>query len=86
MVWSKFIVERIKPIKDPLKEKVQTLEKSYKMESRQIKTLIEEILKALKRIDNKFEKLEEKLNKIKHGKYKNITKYSYKYMKRPKIL
>ena len=34
------------------------------MESKKIKILMEEILKAVKRIDNKLEKIEEKINKL----------------------
>ena len=66
--WSNFIIERIKPIKKSIYwiEKVQALEKSYKMKSRKMETLIEEILKAVKRTDNKLEKIKEKLNKIDH--------------------
>ena len=34
------------------------------MESRKIEILMEEILKAVKRTDNKLEKIEEKMNKL----------------------
>ena len=34
------------------------------MESRKIEILMEEILKAVKRTDNKLEKIEEKINKL----------------------
>ena len=34
------------------------------MESRKIEILIEEILKAVKRTDNKLEKIKEKMNKL----------------------
>ena len=34
------------------------------MESKKIEILMEEILKALKRTDNKLEKIEEKINKL----------------------
>ena len=36
------------------------------MESRKIETLLKEILKAVKRTDNKLERIEDKLNKLEH--------------------
>ena len=36
------------------------------MKSRKIETLLEEILKAVKRKDNKLERIEDKLNKLEH--------------------
>ena len=56
----------INHILDPVKEKVQALEKSYKMESIKIETLLKEILKVVKRTDNKLERIEDKLNKLEH--------------------
>ena len=57
------------------------------MESKKIKILMEEILKAVKRIDNKLEKIEEKINKLENIMI-NIEiqqKYSYQHRKKFKI-
>ena len=46
------------------------------MESRKIEILMEEILKAIKRTDNKFEKIKEKNKQIRKedDKYRNTAK------------